>query len=103
MSKLHIPKKTKVFVDQTVRERESARSKSLVSHIFKAVLLDVIVALTAMHQTFQCDLLQLRLHTSRSYIEALQSSLTPMTGSKHMSLNVTAQVTTCSCLHVYVQ
>ena len=43
--KLNIPKKTKLFVDQTLRERENC---------------------TLMHRVFQHDLYQLRLNTARS-------------------------------------
>ncbi len=42
--KLNVPRKTKVFVDQTMRERENAQN---------------------MHQTFQRDLFMLRLHTAQ--------------------------------------
>ena len=45
--KLNIPKKTKLFVDQTLRERENC---------------------TLMHRVFQHDLYQLRLNTARSLI-----------------------------------
>ena len=47
--KLNIPKKTKLFVDQTLRERENC---------------------TLMHRVFQHDLYQLRLNTARSPIRS---------------------------------
>jgi Bardet-Biedl syndrome 1 protein len=71
ISKLNIPKKTKIFVDQTVRERENA--------IF-------------MHQTFQHQLLQLKLDTAKSYIQAVSSSLAPVTTSNDANITLSAQV-----------
>ncbi|GAB6030980.1 Bardet-Biedl syndrome 1 protein [Chamberlinius hualienensis] len=53
-SKLGIPKRTKLFVDQTMRERENS---------------------AAMHRVYQQDLYKLRLHTARCYVEALESNL----------------------------
>lgn len=49
--KLNIPKKTKLFVDQTLRERENC---------------------TLMHRVFQHDLYQLRLNTARSIVAVHQ-------------------------------
>jgi Bardet-Biedl syndrome 1 protein len=59
-TKLNIPKKTKLFLDQTLRERENA---------------------TVMHRTFQSDLQKLRLLTARSYVKALHSSLNPVSSA----------------------
>jgi len=71
LAKLNIPRKTKVFVDQTVRERENAE---------------------AMHNTFQRDLYRLRLETARSYVKAVTASLTPVTSTQDSSLKISAQV-----------
>ena len=58
--KLNIPKKTKLFVDQSLRERENG---------------------TSMHRTFQRDLCLLRLTAARSYVNALEKSLNPVSTS----------------------
>ena len=55
--KLNIPKKTKLFVDQSLRERENG---------------------TSMHRIFQRDLCLLRLSAARSYTSALEKSLNPV-------------------------
>ncbi|XP_053058868.1 Bardet-Biedl syndrome 1 protein isoform X3 [Acinonyx jubatus] len=55
--KLNVPRKTRLYVDQTLREREAG---------------------TAMHRTFQTDLYLLRLRTARAYVQALESSLNPV-------------------------
>lgn len=69
--KLSIPKKTKLFVDQTLRERENAVS---------------------MHRQFQHDLYRLRLETARHYVRALQKSMSPITSSPAEPLKLSAQV-----------
>ena len=56
--KLNIPKKTKLFVEQSSRERENG---------------------TLMHRVFQHDLFLLRLNTARSFVRALQTSSNPIT------------------------
>ena len=69
--KLNVPKKTKLFVDQTLRERENAVS---------------------MHRMFQHDLYLLRLTAARSYVNALQKSLNPISSSAMEPLKLSAQV-----------
>lgn len=55
--KLNVPKKTKLFVDQTLRERNNC---------------------VIMHQQFQHDLYRLRLEAARNYVESLNKSLNPI-------------------------
>lgn len=69
--KLSVPKKTKLFVDQTLRERESAVS---------------------MHRMFQHDLYLLRLTAARSYVNALQKSLNPVSSSAMEPLKLSAHI-----------
>ena len=69
--KLNVPRKTKLFVDQTLRERESGIS---------------------MHRMFQHDLYLLRLTAARSYVSALQKSLNPISSSALEPLKLAAQV-----------
>ncbi|XP_069036467.1 Bardet-Biedl syndrome 1 protein isoform X2 [Lepisosteus oculatus] len=69
--RLNVPKKTKLYVDQTLRERESA---------------------VAMHRAFQKDLYRLRLASARAYVKALESSLTPMSSSLSEPLKMNAVV-----------
>ncbi|KAH3846342.1 hypothetical protein DPMN_088643, partial [Dreissena polymorpha] len=69
--KLNVPKKTKLFVDQTLRERENA---------------------VTMHRTFQRDLYLLRLNTARAYAKALNQSMNPISTNPNEPLKLSAQV-----------
>lgn len=69
--RLNVPKKTKLYVDQTLRERENG---------------------LAMHNAFQMDLSRLRLATAKAYVKALESSLTPMSSSLTEPLKMNAVV-----------
>lgn len=69
--KLNVPKKTKLFVDQTLRERDSAGS---------------------MHRMFQHDLYLLRLMAARAYVSSLQKSLNPISSSTTEPLKLSAHV-----------
>ncbi|XP_066574893.1 BBSome complex member BBS1 isoform X1 [Amia ocellicauda] len=69
--RLSVPKKTKLYVDQTMRERENA---------------------VDMHRAFQMDLYRLRLAAARAYVKALESSLTPMSASLSEPLKMNAVV-----------
>lgn len=70
-TKLNVPKKTKLFVDQTMRERESS---------------------VTMHRQFQHDLYRLRLETARNYVKSLQNSLNPISTNPHDPLKLAAHV-----------
>ncbi|XP_015279385.1 PREDICTED: Bardet-Biedl syndrome 1 protein [Gekko japonicus] len=69
--KLSVPKKTKLYVDQTLRERECS---------------------VAMHQVFQMELNCLRLLATRTYAQALESSLTPIAETLQEPLKMNAVV-----------
>ncbi|KAL5009299.1 hypothetical protein ScPMuIL_014880 [Solemya velum] len=69
--KLNVPKKTKLFVDQTMRERENA---------------------VTMHRTFQHDLYLLRLRASREYVKALENSMGPVSSDPDEPIKLSAQV-----------
>ena len=69
--KLNVPKKTKLFVDQTMRERENS---------------------VAMHRQFQHDLYRLRLETARNYVKSLQHSMNPISTNPAEPLKLSAQV-----------
>ncbi|XP_077996781.1 BBSome complex member BBS1-like [Glandiceps talaboti] len=69
--KLNVPKKTKLFVDQTMRERENG---------------------TAMHRMFQHDLYRLRLNTARAFVKALDNSLNPISTNPQEPLKLSAQI-----------
>lgn len=69
--KLNVPKKTKVFVDLTIREREQAK---------------------AIHQTFQRDLFLLRLNTAKTYVGMINENLTPIAVNDDELLKLSAQV-----------
>ncbi|XP_069327897.1 BBSome complex member BBS1 [Eulemur rufifrons] len=70
-TKLNVPRKTRLYVDQTLREREAG---------------------TAMHRAFQTDLYLLRLRTARAYVQALESSLSPMSMTAREPLKLHAVV-----------
>nr|KAG5712923.1 hypothetical protein BaRGS_007520 [Batillaria attramentaria] len=70
-TKLNVPKKTKLFVDQTLREREHA---------------------VAMHRTFQRDLYLLRLNVAREYAKALDNSMNPISSDPTEPLKLSAQI-----------
>ena len=69
--KLNVPRKTKTFVDQTLREREHG---------------------VAMHRQFQHDLYRLRLTTARNFAEALQKKMMPISSSNFAPLKLSANV-----------
>ncbi|XP_033466446.1 BBSome complex member BBS1 [Epinephelus lanceolatus] len=69
--RLNVPKKTKLYVDQTLRERENG---------------------LAMHRAFQMDLSRLRLAAAKAYVKVLESSLTPMSSSLTEPLKMNAVV-----------
>ncbi|KAM4524562.1 BBSome complex member BBS1 [Odontesthes bonariensis] len=69
--RLNVPKKTKLYVDQTLRERENG---------------------LAMHRAFQMDLSRMRLAAAKAYMKALESSLTPMSASLSEPLKMNAVV-----------
>jgi len=68
---LSIPKKTRLYVEQTQREREQA---------------------TEMHRIFQRDLCKLRLSTARAYVKMITEGQGPLATSAGASLRLTAQV-----------
>ncbi|XP_025860134.1 BBSome complex member BBS1 isoform X1 [Vulpes vulpes] len=69
--KLNVPRKTRLYVDQTLRERDAG---------------------TAMHRTFQTDLYLLRLRAARAYVQALESSLNPVSVTAREPLKLHAVV-----------
>lgn len=71
ITKLNIPKKTKLFVDQALRERDNAID---------------------MHRTFQKDLFKLRLTTARAFSQCLRNSLNPLSSSLEDPLKLSARV-----------
>ena len=68
---LKVPKKTRLYVDQTQREREQAVS---------------------MHRKFQRDLCRLRLETARSYVKMITDGHGPSTYMSGANIRVNAQV-----------
>lgn len=66
-----VPPKTKLYLEQTKRERDNA---------------------VAMHRNFQRDLFRVRLATARNYVKALESSLVPMVTNVHYSIQASANV-----------
>ncbi|KAJ7307401.1 hypothetical protein JRQ81_009417 [Phrynocephalus forsythii] len=69
--KLNVPKKTKLYVDQTLRERECA---------------------LAMHRVFQTDLSRVHLMAARAYVRALECSMAPISESLQEPLKMNAVV-----------
>lgn len=67
MQKLAIPKKSKAFVDQTIREREEA---------------------SRIHEVFQRDMFTLRLLTARAYAKMLDAANAPISLNSDEMLKV---------------
>jgi len=68
---LNVPKKTKLYVEQTQRERDQA---------------------TEMHRIFQRDLCKLRLSTARAYVKIITDGQGPVSYNSGASLRLNAQV-----------
>ncbi|KAF4520686.1 hypothetical protein B566_EDAN006362 [Ephemera danica] len=68
---LQVPKKTKLFVEQTMRERDNSKS---------------------MHEAFQHDLLRLRLRTARACAASLRGDSNPVALGTQQPLRLSAQV-----------
>eukprot|EP00111_Clytia_hemisphaerica_P010146 TCONS_00029654-protein len=71
LAKIPIPRKTKLFVDQALREKECAKE---------------------MHQVFQSDLFKIRLNAARSLVKTIQTSSNPVSSSLDDPLKLSAQV-----------
>ncbi|XP_071962650.1 BBSome complex member BBS1-like [Antedon mediterranea] len=69
--KLNIPKKTKTFVDQTLREKENG---------------------IVMHRTFQHDLYRMKLTAARAFLKSLDNSMSPISSNPAEPLKLSAQV-----------
>lgn len=70
-SRLILPKKTKLFIDQTMRERHDYLN---------------------IHRSFQQDLYRLKLLSARSFVRAISSNLQPVPTGTSDALKVSAQV-----------
>ena len=68
---LNVPKKTKLYVEQTQRERDSA---------------------VDMHRIFQRDLCKLRLSTARAYVKVLTDGQGPVSFASTASMRLNAEV-----------
>ena len=68
---LNVPKKTKLYVEQTQREREQA---------------------VDMHRVFQRDLCKLRLQAARNYVKVITSGEGPMSYAAGAAVRINAQV-----------
>lgn len=98
-TKLIIPKKTKLFVDQTMREREQFLSKSF--NLFRRIwdliwsfffFFSISSSLQAIHKTFEQELLRLKLNTYKTYAKAFKSSLNPISFRNLDYLKLSAKV-----------
>ncbi|XP_012580584.1 PREDICTED: Bardet-Biedl syndrome 1 protein [Condylura cristata] len=70
-TKFSVPRKTRLYVDQTLREREAG---------------------SAMYRSFQTDLYLIRLRVARTYVQALESSLNPVSATAREPLKLHAVV-----------
>lgn len=68
---LAIPKKTKIFIEQTVRERENS---------------------PAIHNIFQSELWRMRLEAAKTIVEILRTGDSTFSGDHQMPLKLLAQV-----------
>ncbi|VDN18150.1 unnamed protein product [Gongylonema pulchrum] len=69
--KLNIPRRTKIYVDQAVREREHAQ---------------------LMHQVFQRDLFMLRLAVTKAFANLMQNSLSSISTKKHEAVEISVEI-----------
>ncbi|VDK55414.1 unnamed protein product [Anisakis simplex] len=69
--KLNVPRRTKIFVDQTIREREQAQT---------------------MHQIFQRDLFMLRLSVTRAYAGLMQNALGTVSTKKNEAVEISVEI-----------
>lgn len=77
--KLQIPKKTKLFVDQTMRERENSIGKN--TEFFITNLDENLITFIskAMHRTFQKYLFHSKLDTARQLVRVIAKKQVPTT------------------------
>lgn len=68
---LAIPKKTKIFIEQTIRERENA---------------------VAIHNIFQSELWRMRLEGAKTMVEILRTGDSTFSGDLHTPMKLLAQV-----------
>ncbi|MCP9261233.1 Bardet-Biedl syndrome 1 protein [Dirofilaria immitis] len=71
LRKLTIPRRTQIYVDQTVREREQAQM---------------------MHQVFQRDLFMLRLSVTKAFANLTQSSLNSISTEKNEAVEISVDI-----------
>lgn len=69
--KLDVPKKTQLFVDQTIRERDGSKE---------------------MFQNFQRDLQLMRLNIAQMYLKGLQTGITPISDDPDIPLKLSATI-----------
>uniref|UniRef100_A0A0R3RI75 BBS1 domain-containing protein n=1 Tax=Elaeophora elaphi TaxID=1147741 RepID=A0A0R3RI75_9BILA len=69
--KLNIPRRTQIYVDQTVREREHAQ---------------------LVHQVFQRDLFMLRLAVTKAFANLTQNSLNSISTKKNEAVEITVEI-----------
>lgn len=93
---LNLPKKTKLYTEQSQREREMAVGV-LHDHSICFFFLSVphaffFCVFPDMHRTFQRDLCKLRLTTARSYVKIITDGQGPVSSLPGSSIRLTAQV-----------
>ncbi|XP_040139999.1 BBSome complex member BBS1 isoform X2 [Ictidomys tridecemlineatus] len=99
-TKLNVPRKTRLYVDQTLREREAGTASAGPAHCIYLTpspqqppsSLSLHILFIAMHRSFQTDLYLLRLRAARAYVQALESSLSPVSATAWEPLKLHAVV-----------
>ncbi|CAF1425886.1 unnamed protein product [Adineta steineri] len=69
--KIDVPKRTKLYVDQTLREKEQAEN---------------------MYRIFQQDLIRLKLLTGKEFLKSVQAGLNPIAKTKNEAIRINAEV-----------
>jgi Bardet-Biedl syndrome 1 protein len=95
MKKLDVPKKTKLYVDQTTRERDNAIGIITVRRIVGLIRDECIVFIVffkAMHQTFQKELFRFRIKTAKEFLRTITLASTPVSTNPNEPLKINAQV-----------
>lgn len=93
---LQIPKKTKVFVEQTIRERENASGKYANTQTSQSAMDGICFILlhsADIYNSFQSELWRLRLLAARSTVDAINSAESTISGDiGHAPIKLTAEV-----------
>lgn len=88
--KIDVPKRTKLYVDQTLREKEQAPSNFKLKTIKERE--NILFYFEDMYRIFQQDLIRLKLLTGKEFLKSVQSGLNPIAKTKTEAIRINAEV-----------